>query len=124
MTTRERLDRHSYAVVVVAFLVVGALLLLPAFLLVWFSPGLDSGALCNLGMQPRCAPGHGLVEWYTLAAVVAVSVACLLASLWVGRRGGSVTRLVMVSVLLAASALGWTLVRDEVRPHLPHGWLM
>ena len=120
MTTGGWVERHSWALVVTTGLVVGALLLLPAYLLLWFSAGLHSGALCNLGYQPWCKPGHGLPEWYTLA-----TVACLGGSAWASWRASRVAvRWAVASVLLAALALGWALVRDDVREHLPFGVLM
>jgi len=51
------------------------LMFLPAYVLAWFWPGVPNGATCDLGFQPWCRPGHGLPQWYAVAAACVASCA-------------------------------------------------
>ena len=90
------------------------LMLLPAYFLAWFWPGVQRGATCDLVHQPFCHPGYGLPQWYAVAA--ACTASCALHVTAFVRWPRSVTRRLSV-LALGAAVLAW-LLATVARPVL------
>jgi hypothetical protein len=102
----------------------GLLLLIPAYLLAWFWPGVQRGATCDLVHQPFCRPGYGLPQWYAVAAVGVSSCALHVATAvrWPRRVARSLS-----ACGLAAAVLAWllaTVARSVLSGLVPDSWFM
>ncbi|HEY7717592.1 MAG TPA: hypothetical protein VH915_02455 [Pedococcus sp.] len=98
------------------------LMLLPAYFLAWFWPGVPHGATCDLVHQPGCRPGFGLPQWYAVA-IACVASCCLHVATFVRWPLPAARRL---SVCALASAVVALLLATVARPWLsgvlPHTW--
>jgi hypothetical protein len=103
--------------------VVSALLLLgPAWFLAWFAPGVPHGATCDLGFQPFCRPGHGLPQWYAVAAA-SVSSAAFHVATFVSRPRRVARRLSASGLALAGLAFLLATVAGSVLSGVvPDSW--
>ena len=114
---------------VLGALAVGAFVavLLPAYLLAWFAPGVPHGQTCDLVHQPWCRPGRGLPQWWATAVLVASCLGsgavALVATLAARRR--LLERAVWAAAVLAALALALTLAAEgPLGAVVPSGWLI
>lgn len=96
----------------------------PAYSLVWFWPGVQRGATCDLVHQPFCHLGYGLPQWYAVAG--ACVAACALQVATFARRRRPVARW-LSGCGLASAVLAWlltTVARPWLSGHVPSSWFM
>ncbi|MFC6239721.1 hypothetical protein [Longivirga aurantiaca] len=127
-TATEPHGASTTSIVAVVLLTVAGLvlLLLPAYLLVWFSAAFSRGASCDVGLTAWCRPGWGMRQLWALLAMVVVALALLVAS-WVTLARGQGRRAVRLVVIGAACALLAVAVATAgawADPFLPDGWVV